>query len=110
MALRAGPQLNVPDLSWKTCPRSPALGSETVIDSVSQGPMGEQRHLGLCGPGPTPSPLWTAVSWALKETSLWGSCQFGDCVTKSSGLKEDAIIIDVTLPTNHASGIGCGAL
>ena len=81
-----------------------------MIDSVSQGPMGEQRHLGLCGPGPTPCPLWTAVSWALKETSLWGSCQFGDCVTKFSGLKEDAIIIDVTLPTNHASGIGCGAL
>ena len=31
-------------------------------------------------------------------------------MTKSSGSKEDAIIIDVTLPTSHASGIGCSAL
>lgn len=74
VALRADPQLTAPGLSWEACPHSPAFGSEIMIDSFSQGPMREQSHLVLCGPRPTPSRLWSAVSWALKEeTSLWGS-------------------------------------
>lgn len=48
MALRADPQLTAADLLGEGL-SSPALGNELMIDSVSQGLLGEQSHLAVLG-------------------------------------------------------------